>query len=118
MKQLIISIGLTLILTNYLHAIVVTTPDKTISLEQDHSQGKQSEKKVPAASRGELLYKNHCLQCHESNLHIREKHKANNVNAIRSEVTRWAKQLSLKWSTYDIEDVVDYLNNRYYHYSE
>ena len=118
MKPLIISAGLTLILTNNLHAIVITTPDKTISLDQDHSQGKQSENQVPPPSRGELLYLNHCLQCHESNLHIRKKHKANNIKAIRSEVTRWAKQLPLKWSPYDIEDVVDYLNNRYYHYSE
>ena len=118
MKQQIISAGLALILTNNVQAIAEASPDKELSLDQERSQAKRPDNQLTPSSRGELLYLNHCLECHESNVHIREKHHSKNINTIRSEVTRWAKQLQLKWSPYDIEDVVDYLNNRYYHYSE
>ena len=118
MKQQIYSIGLALILTNSAHAIAETTPDKEISLEQVPSQSDQPASQLAPSSRGELLYLNHCLECHESNVHIRNTQKAETINAIRGEVTRWAKQIELKWTLRDIEDVVDYLNNRYYHYSE
>ncbi|NNF97379.1 MAG: hypothetical protein HKM94_10675 [Halobacteria archaeon] len=118
MKQQIISAGLALMLTNNVHAIAGAPPDKELSLDQDHSQLKQPDSQLAPSSRGELLYLNHCLVCHESSVHIREKHNAENISAIRGEVTRWAKELQLKWSSYDIEEVVDYLNNRYYHHSE
>jgi mono/diheme cytochrome c family protein len=118
MKQQIISAGLALMLTNNLSAISVASPDKELPLDLDHSQNKQPNGQLAPSSRGELLYLNHCLICHESNVHIREKHSAINIGAIRGEVTRWAKELQLKWSPRDIEDVVDYLNNRYYRYSE
>jgi len=118
MKQQFISASLALMLTNNVQAIAVVSPGKELSLEQEHSQNKQPDGQLAPSSRGELLYLNHCLVCHESNVHIREKHNAKNINAIRSEVTRWMNELQLKWLPRDIEDVVDYLNSRYYHYSE
>ena len=118
MKQQFISAGLALMLTNNVQAIAETSPDKELSLEQIPSQSIQPASPLVPASRGELLYVNHCLGCHESNVHIREKQKAKTIPAIRGEVTRWAKELQLKWLPRDIEDVVDYLNSRYYHYSE
>ena len=118
MKQQIYSVGLALILTNSAHAIAEATPDKELSLEQVPSQSNQPASPLAPSSRGELLYVNQCLGCHESNVHIREKQKAKTIPAIRGEVTRWAKELQLKWTLRDIADVVDYLNSRYYHYSE
>lgn len=113
-----ISAGLILLLTNNVYAIVETLPDKEPLPEQEPSVVNQQVKPLAPSSRGELLYLNHCLECHESTIHIRKTHHATNINAVRGEVTRWAKQLKLNWSTYDIEDVVDYLNHHYYHYSE
>ena len=118
MKQQIISISLALMLTNNVNAITEVSPEKAISLDMDDSQARQPSSQLAPSSRGELLYLNHCRECHESNIHIREKHHASNINEIRAEVYRWATQLELKWSPRDIEDVVNHLNNRYYHYSE
>ena len=117
-KQQIINAGLALMLANNVQAIAETSPDIGITLDQDHSQSKQPNSQLAPSSRGELLYLNHCLVCHESNVHIREKHNAINFSAIQGEVTRWAKELQLKWSPLDVQNVADYLNNRYYHYSE
>ena len=105
-------------LTTNVYAIAVASPEKELSLEKEHSQNKQPDSQLAPSSRGELLYLHHCLVCHESNVHIRKKHNAKNINAIRGEVTRWAKEIKLKWTLRDIEDVADYLNYRYYHYSE
>ncbi len=114
----LINAGLILMLTNNVHAIAEALPDKELSLEQEPSTVSQPGKPLAPPSRGELLYLNHCLECHESQVHIRVTHHSKNINAIRDEVTRWVKQLELKWTLHDIEDVVDYLNNRYYHYSD
>jgi hypothetical protein len=119
MKQQLLSLGLTLVLANSVHAIAVAPAEKDLSLEpQDNAENKQPANLIVPASRGELLYLNHCQGCHESGLHIREKQKAKTINAIQSEVSRWEKELQLKWTLHDIEDVVEFLNHRYYHHSD
>ena len=119
MKQRLLSLGLTLFLTNSVLAIAVAPAEKDLSLEpQDNAENKQPANQIAPASRGELLYLNHCQGCHESSLHIREKQKAKTINAIRSEVARWEKELQLKWTLRDIEDVVEFLNQRYYHHPD
>jgi cytochrome c5 len=119
MKQQLLSLGLTLVLANSVHAIAVAPAEKDLSLEpQDNAENKQPANLIVPASRGELLYLNHCQGCHESGLHIREKQKAKTINAIRSEVSRWEKELQLKWTLHDIEDVVEFLNYRYYHHQD
>ena len=119
MKQRLFTLGLALVLTNNVHAITVGPAEKDISLEQSASeQNNQPGKQITPTSRGELLYSNHCRGCHESNVHIREMQKAKTIDAIRSEVSRWALELQLKWTLRDIEDVVEFLNQRYYHHPE
>jgi hypothetical protein len=105
-------------LTNNVYAIAEALPDKESTPEQEPSVANQPRKSLAPPSRGELLYLNHCIECHESQVHIRAKHHSKNINAIRDEVSRWVKQLGLKWTLHDIEDVVDYLNDHYYHYSD
>ena len=68
----------------------------------------------PDIQRGELLYGNHCSGCHESEVHIRKKHKAKNVGDIQKQVARWASELHLNWSAADIKDVTHFLHQRYY----
>lgn len=117
MKQQLFSICLALMLANSVQAITVSPPDKDISLEQqDGLESNQADTQVAPSSRGELLYTNHCQGCHESNVHIRDRQKAETLEAIRAEVARWAKELKLKWTLRDIEDVVEHLNSQYYHY--
>ncbi len=68
--------------------------------------------------RGEGLYLNHCLSCHESTAHIREDRHAETIEELRRWVVRWAVQLNLGWSRREIEDVTTYLNRTYYRFSD
>jgi hypothetical protein len=66
--------------------------------------------------RGRLLYENHCTGCHESLVHIRETRKADTPAAIREQIERWRAVLDLDWQASEVDDVLEYLNRRYYHY--
>jgi mono/diheme cytochrome c family protein len=72
--------------------------------------------KPPAytASRGQLLYENHCTRCHASTLHVRQARHADSVKALQGWVIRWSDEEKLKWSEEEIADVVEYLDRRYY----
>ena len=69
-----------------------------------------------AQDRGQQLYENHCLSCHESTVHIRGDKRATSFNDIQYQVGRWSEVLSLSWTEEEINDVVNYLNARYYQY--
>ena len=73
---------------------------------------------MAAASRGELLYENHCTVCHDSTVHIRENRKAKSITDLRGWAARWAGELKLNWSSDDIDDVAEYLAQRYYKCNE
>ena len=66
------------------------------------------------AERGRLLYENHCTVCHTSVVHLREQRKATTREEIQTWIRRWQKELNLQWGTAEVEDVSDYLNDRYY----
>jgi len=66
------------------------------------------------SERGRLLYENHCTGCHESTLHVREDREAESLAQVRSQIRRWHQYLGLPWSAQDVEDVLVYLNGRYY----
>jgi cytochrome c5 len=67
-----------------------------------------------AASRGRMLYENHCTRCHTSVLHVRENRRAVSLKALEGWVRRWSGEEKLTWSEEEIVGVVDYLNRRYY----
>lgn len=67
--------------------------------------------------RGRMLYENHCLTCHESVVHIRERQRAGSFAEVTSWVVRWASGLELDWRAEEIQDVVRYLNRRFYNYT-
>ena len=70
--------------------------------------------KVPVPSRGQLLYENHCMACHESVVQIRTRQQATSLSALRERVQHWAAYLQLRWGKEEVEEVVGYLNSRYY----
>ncbi|MEO6423313.1 MAG: hypothetical protein ABIR84_11730 [Candidatus Nitrotoga sp.] len=67
-------------------------------------------------SRGELLYSTHCIACHSTQVHWREKKLVTNLESLQSEVQRWQGVSRLGWNNEDIEDVAHYLNTIYYRY--
>lgn len=66
------------------------------------------------ASRGQLLYENHCMVCHTSVVHVRERRKANSLEEIETWIIRWQAQLGLNWDSGEVDDVAEFLNQRFY----
>jgi hypothetical protein len=78
-----------------------------------HDRGQKAV--APAVpSRGQLLYENHCMACHESVVHIRTRKRVESLSALRIEVLRWSAQLQLHWGREEVEEVVSHLNRQYY----
>ncbi|SDW98550.1 c-type cytochrome [Nitrosomonas communis] len=67
-------------------------------------------------TRGELLYLTHCINCHNTKIHWREKKIATDWRALKAEVTRWQSNMHLGWNEDEIKEVTHYLNAVYYHF--
>lgn len=82
------------------------------------AEDKETQKPLasPALTRGQQLYENHCMACHESVIHIRTRHQAKSLTDIHQQVTRWANYSKLHWSRDETSDVVQYLNSQYYRF--
>lgn len=70
----------------------------------------------PDPQRGELLYSTHCIACHTSQIHWRDKKLAKDFKTLSAEVGRWQKLAGLGWNDDDISAVTRYLNTLYYRY--
>ena len=69
-------------------------------------------------SRGELLYSTHCISCHTTEMHWRDKRSASNWPALKAQVRRWQDAASLAWGDSDILEVSRYLNETIYHFEQ
>ena len=67
--------------------------------------------------RGQALYENHCMSCHEDGVHTRDTRRATSVAELRKWVATWSFHASLDWSGEEIDDVTDYMDRRYYHFT-
>jgi len=67
-------------------------------------------------ARGRLLYENHCTVCHTSVVHVREDHKAGNLQEVQGFVARWSAYLKLPWTAEDRAAVARYLDETYYRF--
>lgn len=71
----------------------------------------------PAATRGELLYANHCIACHTVDIHWRDKKLVTDRASLRAQVSRWQGMATLGWDEDDVAQVTRYLNALHYHYA-
>lgn len=71
-----------------------------------------------AQSRGELLYSTHCISCHTTEMHWRDKKVATDWASLRFQVRRWQDNAGLGWSEADIQEVTRYLNESIYRYTQ
>lgn len=69
-------------------------------------------------SRGEMLYQNHCIACHTTQVHWRDQRLAKDWPSLRAQVRRWERNTGLTWNDEDIEIVSHYLNQRYYRFPD
>jgi mono/diheme cytochrome c family protein len=70
------------------------------------------------ASLGEQLYSTHCVYCHTSQVHWRDKKVAKDWASLIAQVRRWQSNAGLGWAEDEILQVAQYLNHRYYHFAE
>ena len=68
------------------------------------------------APRGQLLYETHCVTCHTTQMHWREKRQARDWDSLEAQVRRWQGNASLQWSEADVRDVTRHLNDTIYHF--
>lgn len=71
-----------------------------------------------AQSRGELLYQTHCIECHTTQMHWRDKKQANDWVSLKAQVSRWQATALLGWSDADIVEVANHLNERFYRFDK
>jgi len=72
----------------------------------------------PDARRGALLYENHCIACHTTQMHWRDQRMATDWASLRAQVRRWQGAAQLNWADEEIDDVARYLNARFYRFEE
>ena len=73
---------------------------------------------VTPPSRGELLYATHCIACHSTSVHWRDRKLATDFAGLLAQVARWEKNTGLGWSSEDILEVTRYLNTTIYRFPD
>jgi mono/diheme cytochrome c family protein len=68
-------------------------------------------------SRGQLLYGNHCVACHTTQMHWRDKKLVTDWDSLKAQVRRWQAAAQLNWAEDDVDDVARFLNDTYYRLS-
>jgi mono/diheme cytochrome c family protein len=71
-----------------------------------------------APSRGELLYATHCIACHTTQVHWRDRRLVTDFASLVVQVGRWQKITGLDWGSEEILDVVRYLNTTIYRFPD
>lgn len=78
-----------------------------------------------AAASGEALHEQHCLACHErltdgepASLYTRDNRLVTSLDGLQAQVRRCEQNLELRWFDEDIDSVVQYLNQTYYHFEQ
>ncbi|HSH29589.1 MAG TPA: cytochrome c [Thiohalobacter sp.] len=68
------------------------------------------------AQAGKKLHDQHCVQCHDSGVYTREDRRINSLPGLTKQVRRCQLSQGLQWFDKDIQNVVQYLNQTYYHF--
>ncbi|MBX9964315.1 MAG: cytochrome C [Burkholderiales bacterium] len=64
--------------------------------------------------RGQSLHDNHCVLCHTTSVYTRADRLANTYLEVRQQVQRWQENTRLRWTPTDIDNVTEYIADKYY----
>lgn len=67
--------------------------------------------------RGGKLHQAHCVKCHDSGVYTRSDRFVDDRAALGRQVRRCAQSQGLAWFDDELEDVIDYLDQRYYKFA-
>lgn len=71
-----------------------------------------------APSRGQTLYELHCIGCHGTQMHWRDRRQATDWPSLVGQVRLWQANALLNWSGDDIDAVARYLNATIYRFPQ
>jgi hypothetical protein len=71
-----------------------------------------------SGDRGQLLYDAHCVQCHNAQVHWRDKRLVTDWGTLKYWVAHWQREAALDWSNDDVAAVARYLNGTIYQFPE
>lgn len=74
--------------------------------------------KGPDIARGKQLHNQSCLSCHNPSVYTRPNHKVRSLAALRTQVAGCRQAVGVRWSPAERADVIDYLNQTFYHFGE
>lgn len=109
--------GMTPPLTRNPRTAVLSALGLALALTVAASPDALAQTAAPAVpSRGELLYTTHCIACHTSQMHWRDKRVATDFPGVLAQVMTWQSRAQLNWTPEDIVEVARFVNDRYYRY--
>ncbi len=73
---------------------------------------------VMPATRGALLYETHCIACHNSQVHWRDRKLATDWDSLKTQVRQWQATARLGWTEADVEEVSRHLNDAIYRFTQ
>ncbi len=68
-------------------------------------------------ARGAALYENHCQLCHAETVHKQKDRKVGSTESLYAWVTAWSVHAGLNWGKEEVDDIVGYLDSRFYHFT-
>lgn len=68
-------------------------------------------------ARGKELYDHHCQSCHEDLMHA-ENRRLKSLDELRKRIEAWATHTGNDWTRDEINDVLYYLNKRFYKFDQ
>ena len=74
--------------------------------------------KGPDITRGKQLHNQSCLACHNPSVYTRPNHKIRSLAALHRQVAGCRQAAGARWSPAERADVIDYLNQTFYHFGE
>lgn len=78
----------------------------------------QSLQAAPDPARGRQLHDTHCLQCHDTSVYTRENRRIHDMQGLEKQVRRCELSLGLRWFDEDVDSVVRYLDDNFYHFGK
>jgi hypothetical protein len=65
---------------------------------------------------GKQLHAENCVRCHDSSVYTRDPRRVNSLPELGKQVRFCKDNIGLTWFDDEVDDVIYYLNQKYYHF--